>query len=884
MADLTKTISIIFGAKSEVASVTRAIEKDLDSLSKPLAAAASTVAKLDAALAALAVGGLVYAFKKSVDFENSVVSLRKVVGDAPADMAAAQDAALKLSGVYGESATKILESTANFVQAGFTVQESIRLTKNAMDLKIAGDVSAAQSSEYLISILKGFKAPAEDAGRVVDILNEVSNKYATNVEQLAIGMADLSPIAKIMGFSFEETAGLLTPVIEVFRSGSESAIALKTGLLRLIDDSAPVAEALASIGVSQKKANGELRSGKDILLDVSKAFTKLTEPQKIFVTQQLVGIQQSARMVEVFNGLNKSVEVTQVAMKSAGSAQAEVNARLASSEVTINRLGVGFENLARIIGDKFKASVTGAIAGGVDLEEALQNITNSGAFDALLAQLNKFATSIGVSLKDVAKNLPEAFAKVDFSSLLHSIDEVGVAIGKLFDIDTTDPAELTSVIQHVVDSISSLIDVSRGMGEVFAPIIRTAVGLVEGFNTLDESTKTLVGNLLGAGAAYKMFGPIVGTIMFLLGQDSQTMATIVNTSFAAVENGINAIKVAVLSLAMIFSTASQGMAELLANIPGYDSSGEMVKRTSDRVKIIGDLLEEANSKLVFSSDKVAAAFSGTGEKAETAQSKAAAYAKALALIPADISTAINVNDGDSHKKVSDINNSLALLPEKREVMVELMADGSTIEKTKKVITQTFPDGTILLTNVGVYADDIQLNAVKKKINDVAPGKKEIDVQMKMDIEKIKSESDVVQKAIEWKAKLDIANVEANAKIIEATFKSIDNTITSTGTTLTSLMGTWATLQGAGRGGTSFIEQQITDENRRRNEALVMQKEMTSAQIDNLKARTEAIKGGKAMITIDGKGLQPQLEAFMFEILKQIQVRANAEGAKFLTGI
>jgi TP901 family phage tail tape measure protein len=44
----------------------------------------------------------------------------------------------------------------------------------------------------------------------------VSNKYATDVKQLGLGMSKLAPIAKTMGLSFEETAGILTPVIEVF--------------------------------------------------------------------------------------------------------------------------------------------------------------------------------------------------------------------------------------------------------------------------------------------------------------------------------------------------------------------------------------------------------------------------------------------------------------------------------------------------------------------------------------------------------------------------------------------------------------------------------------------------------------------------------------------
>ena len=38
-----------------------------------------------------------------------------------------------------------------------------------------------------------------------------------------------------------------------------------------------------------------------------------------------------------------------------------------------------------------------------------------------------------------------------------------------------------------------------------------------------------------------------------------------------------------------------------------------------------------------------------------------------------------------------------------------------------------------------------------------------------------------------------------------------------------------------------------------------------------------------MIKVDGAGLQPHLEAFMWEVLKAIQVRVNADGLKMLLG-
>jgi hypothetical protein len=224
------------------------------------------------------------------------------------------------------------------------------------------------------------------------------------------------------------------------------------------------------------------------------------------------------------------------------------------------------------------------------------------------------------------------------------------------------------------------------------------------------------------------------------------------------------------------------------------------------------------------------------------------------------------------------------LPEIRDVKLMTTADAESIITAKDMIIKTFPDGTIYMTNIGTKVDAANLAATKKKIEEVIPKDQLVEIQAKIDIAKIKEQSDIIQTTIQWKAKIDIADVQANAEIIKAAFKSIDNTITSTGTTISSIIGNWAELQGSGKGGTSFIEQQIVNENTRRNDALAMQKELVTAEVANMNARTDSLKAGNAMITINGAGLQPHLEAFMFEILAAIQIRANAEGQKFLVGL
>ena len=62
-------------------------------------------------------------------------------------------------------------------------------------------------------------------------------------------------------------------------------------------------------------------------------------------------------------------------------------------------------------------------------------------------------------------------------------------------------------------------------------------------------------------------------------------------------------------------------------------------------------------------------------------------------------------------------------------------------------------------------------------------------------------------------------------------------------------------------------------------------EMGEAFWDLLQRVQDTGKPGSLTLTIKitGDGLQPHLEAFMWEILKAIQVRVNADGLKMLLG-
>jgi hypothetical protein len=173
-------------------------------------------------------------------------------------------------------------------------------------------------------------------------------------------------------------------------------------------------------------------------------------------------------------------------------------------------------------------------------------------------------------------------------------------------------------------------------------------------------------------------------------------------------------------------------------------------------------------------------------------------------------------------------------------------------------------------------------ALRKQADEAARAQEKA-AAYRLEIEKLASNERI--KALEFKANLDITNVQEQTKRIQAAFESLDNTINSTADVINKAFGLLA-------GGGDLLDssvrnklfEQLDIENANRERALAKQAELTDAQIKVLRAQADQLTRGDALIKIDGAGLAPHLEAFMWEVLKAVQVRANRDGMRLLLGV
>ena len=610
MADVTKTVEIIFGTVDNASAGISSMGSNLDtfagklgSVTGPVANFTSSIIKTELAVAALAAAYVGVALTNAAKFESAQIDLAKVLDGDDASVTAAMKQfgaeAIEMSETYGISSADIVQGFADFKQAGFELNEVLELQKNALDLVIAGDIEADQATRLLISSLKGFGIESTEAARLIEAMNNVSNNFATNLEELAKGMSILSPVAAQMGLDFNETAGLLTPIIEVFGSGTIAANALKVGLIQLLSDNKRVTDGLKDLEVAQHDQNGELRIGEDILKDVQMAFQGLTENQKLASAAQLVGINQAAKMVLVFDNLALTTEVTNVAMKETGSVITEVQLRLASAELQVAKFKVAFTNLSIAIGDKLLAEFGGLTKGATELEIAFRKVVTAGGLDGLLGPLGDQFDAIGQMLSEMAIALPKAFelflAGGGFDSIIKSIQGLGGEFQNLFDgvfgagLDLTKPEDLALVMEKLVKFFEKMVDVTAGIVSGFKPLIDGIASLVNEFTEADGEAVKFGGQLLGMVSAVDKLVPLlgfvatglstIGGVLLLLNTPKgiQSLSTLANTSFT-LSSSIGKL-LGTLGLAVIaFESVKFGVT---ANLEAYKEYQESIERTKD---------------------------------------------------------------------------------------------------------------------------------------------------------------------------------------------------------------------------------------------------------------------------------------------------------------
>ncbi|MGD6896109.1 phage tail tape measure protein [Bacillus infantis] len=308
--------------------------------------------------------------------DERLVTIDKVTENA--DLASIFDNATEAAYKYGQAIDSALESLGEISKLGFNNAEAQELNNNAMLLQTVGEFkSNADAANYLVAIFRQYKLELADTAKVVDALNEVSNKTGADTVSLSQGLSKASASAATAGVSFHELNGMIATTQETLKiSGAEAGTFYKTLMSRFLRDKTQ--SMLESVGIQTKEMSGELRSATDVLRDLGAQWDTYDSQTKNAIASQLGGGWHVAKTISLLENQDRVLRNTEVSMNSYGSASEELATFQEGLRFKTNTMIAAFQELAMTIGDNgardgivlFLESVTSLTQGFTQVTEA----------------------------------------------------------------------------------------------------------------------------------------------------------------------------------------------------------------------------------------------------------------------------------------------------------------------------------------------------------------------------------------------------------------------------------------------------------------------------------------------------------------------------------
>lgn len=292
------------------------------------------------------------------NLDAALVELNKVSSLTKGELRDVTDWAFKLGNQVGKTGTQVIEAATEFKRAGYTLEESMALSKTALIMtNVAEGINdAGTAANYLISILKGANLEISYSNKLLDELNEISNTSAVNFDSLANMTQRIAGTMRTLGNSVEETMALVTGAYEVLQdervAKGVSVIGLRiAGLNEDLEREAGlqsnVNKALMEYaGISIFDSTRQLRDTYDILEDLASVWGGLNKNAQAYLTTTLAGKNRADVLAAILSNWQGVESAMSSAMNSAGSALEEQQAYLDSIQGKQQALANSWQELA----------------------------------------------------------------------------------------------------------------------------------------------------------------------------------------------------------------------------------------------------------------------------------------------------------------------------------------------------------------------------------------------------------------------------------------------------------------------------------------------------------------------------------------------------------
>lgn len=432
--------------------------------------------------------------------DDAMTELRKVTEETDATYDKFLTNAAKRAQTLGSTMSDVVIATGSFARMGYNLEEAEKLGDAAIIAQNVWDNvgSIDETSNTIISAMKAFGIAAEDAMRIVNVYNAVSNSFGVTSGNIADAMADAGAALEAAGNNFDESVALFTATNEVIQDYSKTATALRTIAARIRNTSGELAEmeidadgAAESITQLQQKIykasgnkvnifeddNETFKSTIQILRELSEVWNTLSDVDQAEITRLIAGTRQQSVFAAIMNNFDTVDKVIETSVNSTGSAVAENEKYLDSITGKLDLLKSSYEALSSSIinSDIYKGGID-LLRGVLDLLNEIASVSSGGA---LIGTLNSVAGAAGYGLLDL-----ETMLEAKSNGSKNWIKD-GSLWGVLVGNDKAD----SKIMEQIADEFKA----AQGSAESYGDVLQSVSSRFAALHS--ETRKTLEANL-----------------------------------------------------------------------------------------------------------------------------------------------------------------------------------------------------------------------------------------------------------------------------------------------------------------------------------------------------------------------------------------------------
>lgn len=235
--------------------------------------------------------------KVGADFEQEIARIGAITGAMPEDIARIEKQARLLGKTTLFTATQAAQGMTELAKAGLTVEQSIRVSTDAMLLAGSTGASMAQATGLIVSTMKQFGMEANEATRISDVFSKAMRTSMLDVHSLREAMKFAGTAGRAFNLTFEETTGVVAMLRNLGLEGSLAGTNLRMALTFAAKGSNNARVALEKYGLTLDDINPETNTFVEILEKVGGSAIKAKDAMAIFGARSGANIAAISRQV-----------------------------------------------------------------------------------------------------------------------------------------------------------------------------------------------------------------------------------------------------------------------------------------------------------------------------------------------------------------------------------------------------------------------------------------------------------------------------------------------------------------------------------------------------------------------------------------------------------